>query len=277
MTEVGFYMTVEAQEDNVYVITNVMLPPQYVSMASVHISEEFHAEYQKRIENRFGKEKAAKITNTTRAHGHSHVNMSTAPSSVDEDDFKERNDGCVPYYVRLIVNKREDFNIDFFDYKKGIVYLDIGLTVQFDEERRAFWEKELKECIRERPITVGSTHKDYMLEWKDELITEIYKIAPGKFTTIDLAQKEPEELYNLKEKLLMGKVVRLPAKTGDQLDLNVVHYQELCSSLITLILESEFNLYSKQELELLPLTELEDIYKGFNIIEDEIGDTKWLT
>lgn len=109
---------------NTFIWYDVTVYPQYTTAATVEPDEEEYAEWliSKMTDDNFEE---------LRLHGHSHVNMTTSPSSVDmnyrydmlknlkEDDF----------YIFLIINKRNEWTIELYDYVTGLIYNEKDLNI----------------------------------------------------------------------------------------------------------------------------------------------------
>lgn len=138
-TEVGWLGTVEkslqmdpkgAENEwiETYTITDVFVPKQFVAAATCEIKEEGRHDLTKRILEKYGDEEGIKIASSLLFWGHSHVYMSTSPSSQDEAmvmDFKTRD-----YFIRGIFNKKGEITLDFYDFKRGIQWTDLEPTYE---------------------------------------------------------------------------------------------------------------------------------------------------
>jgi hypothetical protein len=145
--EIGWLAFVE-RFDTGFLITDCVLLKQEVHAATTEIDPSALLEFW----NETPVEKQCKI----KCWGHSHVNMSTTPSGQDESQmeyFKDGND----WFIRLITNKKREYNIDIFDYANGVkVHLDQAdlktLNPQHDELKKSI-EAEIKEKVSEKKTT----------------------------------------------------------------------------------------------------------------------------
>lgn len=142
-TEVGWHGTVNRQDDNTFVITDIFVYPQTVDGVNVNTDQE---EYQKWLME-FDDEKY----NFLRMQGHSHVNMSVHPSTTDttcwESILKQIDDG--DYYIFMIWNKRLEHTIKVYDLKLNVLYEDADIEVGIagdDTDLNAFM-KEAAEMV----------------------------------------------------------------------------------------------------------------------------------
>lgn len=114
-------------EDNAYKISDIMVYPQTVSPTSVDMDE---VAYTKWIIEHDGEEPFDHL----RFQGHSHVNMTTSPSSTDMHHQEEILAQLEPddFYIFAIYNKSLSRDIKIYDMKKNRVYSTADVTVKID-------------------------------------------------------------------------------------------------------------------------------------------------
>lgn len=178
-TEVGWLALVKRDErNNEYTIYETLICEQEVSGATTDL----HEKGLQKIAEQLIEQGRENELNNVRCWGHSHVNMSTSPSATDGDTFKEYYEQCGDYFIRLIMNKKGEYNIDLADYSLGLIYKDMGITLMY-------------------------THEEFeLLEKKEKLEGELDEI---KKKIEELTKKEKEELEKevkeeLKEYLVKG-------------------------------------------------------------------------
>ena len=122
--EVGWNMVVKPYKDG-YKVYDIVVYPQKVSPAYISVD----------VAN-WGMWKATLDDETDRylfGHGHSHVNMSTFASMVDEnqqhDEILTKQNG---FYLFQIWNKRNEINTFFYDLEKKVYYTsnDIEMIIE---------------------------------------------------------------------------------------------------------------------------------------------------
>lgn len=123
--EVGWLMEVK-NEGNNYLIHEIHVPKQDVHGTTCEINSDGLTELATAM---LEEEDGVDRWNSILAWGHSHVNMSAFASGQDDDQMKLFTDNGCPYYIRLIANKKGEMLVDFFDYKLGVVYTNIGWEV----------------------------------------------------------------------------------------------------------------------------------------------------
>lgn len=128
--EVGWYGVASRlgeEEDDAYLIEDIVVYPQTVTSATVDMCEpEEMAKW--RMDN-IDDERLDRLY----CHGHSHVRMSTTPSGVDLNHQKEiladmADEG---FYIFMIWNKRLERNLRIYDLKKNVQFENADISVGF--------------------------------------------------------------------------------------------------------------------------------------------------
>ena len=95
--------------------------------------------------------------------GHSHVNMSTTPSSVDTalyDQILDQLDDDM-FYIFLIWNKKNDKTIKIYDMAKNVLFETSDITVSILSENESIEEflSDAKKLVQDKPtyVTVNTT------------------------------------------------------------------------------------------------------------------------
>lgn len=119
----GIVKRVEDSEKNEYIVSDIIVFPQTVTGATVDTDQ---VKYQNWL---FAHDD--EVFNNIRMHGHSHVNMNTSPSNVDETYYqKVLNDlGDEGFYIFGIWNKRNEKTIRIYDLTKNIIFEPNDITV----------------------------------------------------------------------------------------------------------------------------------------------------
>lgn len=175
-TEVGWHGTVNRQDDNTFVITDIFVYPQTVDGVNVNTDQE---EYQKWLME-FDDEKY----NFLRMQGHSHVNMAVHPSKTDTDCWesilKQIDDG--DYYIFMIWNKRLEHTIKIYDLKLNILYEDADIEVGIagdDTDLNAFME-EAAEMVEVAKPSYGNYKGGSVAGFQSPMTTTNTKSKKGK-------------------------------------------------------------------------------------------------
>lgn len=145
--EVGWLGSVTKNEST-YIVTDVYLVEQEVNGTTCELSPEG-------IINLYLEREKSGKPNDIKFWGHSHVNMSTAPSSQDDTQFEEfisNND----FFIRLIMNKNDNINLSLFDKDKNIFVTEMIPVIEGDENEEI--KKELAEKVKEKVYKVPNTY-----------------------------------------------------------------------------------------------------------------------
>ena len=138
-------------EDDAYIISDILVYPQEVTGATVNTDQE---EYQDWL---MGHEDD--VFNNIRMQGHSHVNMSTSPSSVDTSLYNrilEQLDGDM-FYIFLIWNKRGEKTVMIYDLEKNVLFESGDITVKVREGEIGMerFLNEAKEMVKDKTKKYG--------------------------------------------------------------------------------------------------------------------------
>lgn len=107
-----------------YLISDILVYPQVVTGASVNTDQKKYEMWLMSHEN--------DVFNNIRMQGHSHVNMSTFPSTVDishQERILEQVEDDM-FYIFMIWNKRGDKNIKIYDMTKNTLFENQDITVE---------------------------------------------------------------------------------------------------------------------------------------------------
>ena len=121
--EVGWYGIVNQMPglDATYLIEDIIVYPQKVTGATVEQDEERMFNFEMSL--------TTEQVNHKRFHGHSHVNMTTTPSGVDENFYQDLLTQVTDYYIITITNKRGEYTTRFYDMQHNILYTDVPIQL----------------------------------------------------------------------------------------------------------------------------------------------------
>ena len=122
-SEVAWHGAVTRQGDNTFIISDIDVFPQIVTGSDVTTDQEKYQRWFITASERFG--------NDMLMQGHSHVNFSPTPSSVDETYYEQMLSqlGGQGFYVFMIFNKRMEHTIRIYDYDNNVFYEDQDIHV----------------------------------------------------------------------------------------------------------------------------------------------------
>lgn len=128
--EIGWLGSAERVND-AYQITDVFLFKQEVHATTTEITTEGLSEFAMEL---MQQENGVEIWNNMRVWGHSHVNMSTSPSSQDDKQMDLFLENSNDFFIRIIANKKEEFRIDIWDFAVGVIYESVPYDVVYPNE-----------------------------------------------------------------------------------------------------------------------------------------------
>lgn len=139
-TEIAWHGTV-TRKNNSFLISDVYLYPQTITAATVNTDQDAYQTWLAEIED-------DNTVNNMRFQGHSHVNMTTSPSGVDTNLYKDILQTLTKedYYIFTIMNKRLEANWYLYDLKTNTLYetADINIIV-LDETQHDLLENIAQE------------------------------------------------------------------------------------------------------------------------------------
>ncbi len=146
------------EDANEYIISDILVYPQTVSGASVEMDTEEYANWiMENVEDeRF---------NSIRMQGHSHVNMSVSPSSVDLNHQEEILNmlGDEDFYIFMIWNKSFASNTKVYDMKKNVLFENSDVTVKIiggSEDLDEFL-KSARDMVKTKTHQVNNGYNGY--------------------------------------------------------------------------------------------------------------------
>lgn len=114
-SEVAWHGTV-TRDGNDFTVDDILVYPQEVTGVTVNTDQAAYEKWLMSLDD--------DAFNTVRMQGHSHVNMSVSPSSVDEEHQEKILDqlGDNDYYIFLIGNKKMDIYAVIYDMQNNVVF-----------------------------------------------------------------------------------------------------------------------------------------------------------
>lgn len=148
----------EDPEKDEYIISDILVYPQEVTGATVTTDQ---VKYQMWLYD----DANDAVFNDIRMQGHSHVNMSTTPSSVDTSLYERILDQMDDntFYIFLIYNKRGEFTYKIYDMAKNVLFETSDVMVQIlgnGFDMQAFL-KDAKDKVVNRPVLASAASYQY--------------------------------------------------------------------------------------------------------------------
>src|SRR5574344_517479 len=145
-SEVAWHCLVEHPEGtNAYLIYDVLVFPQEVTGTTANgIDGEYEMWLATLPDEQFNK---------CRCHMHSHVNMGVTPSGIDEGYYANLMTQVTDFYITMIINKRDDYHLRFYDKTNNVLYIDKELIICFEDGTPIkTWYDTVKTNVKERTV-----------------------------------------------------------------------------------------------------------------------------
>ena len=196
--EVGWYGIVNQMPglDATYIIEDIVVYPQRVTGATVEQDESRMFEFEMSL--------TTEQVNHKRFHGHSHVNMSTGPSGVDESFYQDILSQVTDYFIITITNKRNEYTTRFYDVAHNILFTDVPIQLMQDDGTLYLdWYEDNKKEIRDhykygslvnkeqvKPATPVNYKQQSIFDEEEELIWD-------PFTYEYITPEDYEDIYGI--------------------------------------------------------------------------------
>ena len=152
--EIGWYGIVNEMPglQATYIIEDIVVYPQKVTGVTVEQDEDRMFEFEMSL--------TTEQVNHKRFHGHSHVNMGTSPSGVDESFYQDLLSQVTDYFIITITNKRNEYTTRFYDVANNILYTDVPIQLMQDDGSLYLdWYETNKEQVKEHTYTTTQITK----------------------------------------------------------------------------------------------------------------------
>lgn len=149
--EVGWLATAY-KEGNVIRIKDAFLFDQEVHATTCELTPGGIADFVTNLYMTMDADEAMEISNNLTCWGHSHVNMSVTPSGQDDIQLRSFSTSGHDWFLRVIGNKRGEFEYTYIDYNSGIEIRDLDWSIIIPgldmEDMKAGIEEEMKVKVR---------------------------------------------------------------------------------------------------------------------------------
>lgn len=158
-TEVAWHGVVERQAEfeNDFVISDILVYPQEVSGATVNTDQEGYQQWLMSVDD--------EVANHLHMQGHSHVWMKTSPSGTDlnhQEEIIKQLDGDM-FYIFMIWNKRLERTIKVYDFKYNTLYEDedCDVGVLGGNTDMSVFIAEAKAAVKSRAYNYSGSGSNY--------------------------------------------------------------------------------------------------------------------
>lgn len=151
--EIGWHGLITRDPENaaVFRVEDVILFPQAVTPVTVTADDSKYPLWAMDLpDETFSK---------CRFHGHSHVNMSTSPSSIDLDYYaRSIQQFSSGFYVFMIMNKKFEHYCQVYDFDNNAMYESNEVDVQIGTDFKKELEAAKKEMVTGRGYSYGDSY-----------------------------------------------------------------------------------------------------------------------
>ncbi len=172
-TEIGWLGTATLDDESTIYIEDVFLFKQDVHNTTTEITPESLSEFAEEL---LQQKNGLSVWNNIRLWGHSHANMSTNPSTQDNNQMVTFAEGGHDWFVRIIANKKGDLSIDFYDYTHGIIYRNLNWWEEETQE-----ERDIIAQINELQTYLKTLNTTYIDKYKNTIKQEIKDKVSEKY------------------------------------------------------------------------------------------------
>lgn len=168
-TEIGWYGTVTKVPGltGVYVIEDIIVYPQKVTGATCEQLDNKMFEFEMSL--------TTDQVNHKRFHGHSHVNMGTTPSGVDEQFYHDILTQVTDFFIITVTNKRNEYTTRVYDMEHNILFTDVPISVIDDEGLELdLWYEESKKQLEEQTVVNRYYGNDLVKHEQLSVIDEMF-------------------------------------------------------------------------------------------------------
>lgn len=145
--EISWLGSVKELDNEMFLIEDIFLMKQEVSMAHTVMDEEELAKFAREILNM---PEGDELFNKIRFWGHSHVEMDTDPSGQDDNQMELFKEAKCPYFIRGIFNKEGSAKFDLFYYDKLCSVQDVPWMIYptIGETAEKFIKQEIRKKVK---------------------------------------------------------------------------------------------------------------------------------
>lgn len=192
----------EDPEKDEYFITDIIVYPQTVTGVTVTTDQEEYEHWLDGLDN--------DVFNNLRMQGHSHVNMGTTPSGVDNNLYESilGQLKSTMFYIFMIWNKRGEKTIKLYDMAKNVLFETADCTVSIldDGTGTEAFLKDAKSKVRNAP-TVPAPVKPAQTATKPTPVASTAKKdeeKPRMGKRVKKAGTQTKKTYETQERMAYG-------------------------------------------------------------------------
>lgn len=149
--EIGWWGLVERTSEKEFLIKDIIVPPQTVTGVTVTTDDKAYPEWEGALDD--------DTFNAMKFYGHSHVNMSVSPSSIDTTFYNNRLQNEKRFLILGIFNKRRELWMNIYDVENNVLYEKDDISVTYYVSEADSWaEQQIKEKVTKPAYTPPKTY-----------------------------------------------------------------------------------------------------------------------
>jgi hypothetical protein len=172
--EVGWLGTA-LKQNGMILIDDMFLFQQEVHSTTTEITPEGLSAFGEEI---MKLESGMEVWNNLKVWGHSHVRMSTSPSSQDDSQMEKFAENGHDWFIRIIANKNGSLRVDLYEYSQGIIYTDMPWMEAMSAE-----EQQIMKQMNALEKLLAKIRKDRTSKFSDVIKEEIKQKVKKKYQT----------------------------------------------------------------------------------------------
>lgn len=170
--EIGWLGTAYKNEEHNFInINDVFLFDQEVHATTTEITPEGLSDFATEL---LEQPDGIDIWNNMKIWGHSHVRMAVSPSGQDDSQMATFSESGHDWFLRLIANKNGEMKIDLYDYKTGVIYLDMP-WVEFGDDEDLVLRNQIAQLEAQLEAQRAARIGGIELEIKEEMKVKVRK------------------------------------------------------------------------------------------------------
>lgn len=156
-SEIAWHGVIERQDEKHFLVKDILVYPQLVTGTTVNTDQDAYNQFMMHLDD--------ETYNHLHFQAHSHVSMSTTPSSTDlEHQHKIISQlSGEDYYVFMIWNKRLEWHGWIYDFASNTVYEkgEISVEVEDDHANLSSFITSAKELVQKKVSAKKSSNKSF--------------------------------------------------------------------------------------------------------------------
>lgn len=158
--EIAWHGVVKRDEDNTYVVSDILVYPQKVTGATVESDDDKYPFWYAKLTD------TPEVFDNLRMQGHSHVNMGVTPSGTDLAFYKDILDmvGEDDFYVFVIFNKKGEKTVKIYDFRDNLLYETADVDVKVSDNGTGL--SQVSQDIKDMVAPAVTTKETTASTWK---------------------------------------------------------------------------------------------------------------